>query len=150
MKKQSENPYKFFKYTDLEKELNNLISQESSIKVMEKFVEYGIPPVGALAKEAEDIYISKCEINPSLNNKQHEFNKFFGYLVGQELEKRGYRKTGSRGKVKGRFFKTGTKFTKIHERKNVIAESENPFSKIAGIVKIGDMSNEEIDNVVYA
>ena len=149
MKKQSSNPYKFFQYTEIEEKVNELIENKYSTKVMEKFVEYGIPPVGAVTKEAEELYTLLCDKNPSLRNRQHDYNKFVGYLVGQKLEKLGYQKTGSRGKIKGKFFKTGTKFMKSPEGKVSKEAVENPFSKLAGIVKIGNMSNEEIDNVIY-
>lgn len=149
MKNQSSNPYKTFKFTEVEQKLTELLNDNSSIKVMEKFVEYGIPPVGAFSKEAEEIYNDACTKTPSLKNRQHDFNKFVGYMVGQEMEKRGYKKTGSRGKVKGKFFKTGTKFIKGSEGKVTKENSESPFSKLAGIVKIGNMSNEEMDNVIY-
>ncbi len=150
MKNQSKNPYKYFEFSEIEQKLYDLLKDKSTIKVMEKLVEYGIPPVGAITKEAEEIYNDACTKTPSLKNRQHDFNKYFGYLVGQEMEKRGYKKTGSRGKIKGKFFRTGTKFIKSSEKKTEVNESVNPFSRLAGIVKIGKMSNEELDNVIYA
>ncbi|CAN5595581.1 hypothetical protein BH10BAC5_BH10BAC5_28120 [soil metagenome] len=147
MDNQSTNPYKKFKNSKTELELTKLLKAPYSLLIMEKFVEYGIPPVGALSKEAEEIYNSIYKTNSYLKTSQHEFNKYFGYLVGQELGKIGYKKSGSRGKLKSKFFKTGTKFIKNSQSKNYISES--PFAKLAGIAKIGTMSNDEIDNTIY-
>jgi hypothetical protein len=150
----SSNPYSYFKYSEIEKELIQLIDNKCSFEIMERFIEYGLPPVAAFSKDVEAIYQKHCLKNPSLKSRLEILKRYFGFLVGKKLESSGYIKEKdehggvNRGKIKGnKFFKMGTKFTKVSG--NSLQKEENPFSKISGIASIGDLTDDELNSIVY-
>jgi hypothetical protein len=153
IKGKSANPYSFFKYTEIEKHLTELINKECSFYVMEKFIEFGLPPAAAFSAEVEKLYTDACAADASFKKQLDNLKKYFGYLVGQALETKGYiTQTDQygrtiRGKVKGnKFFKTATKFVKTDMSLYYKKPKDNPFMKAAGVAEIGDI---DPDTIIY-
>lgn len=156
MKNQSRNPYSFFKDTEIESNLTAIIYKECSFYIMEKFIEFGIPPSAAFSSEVEKVYNDAYAKDPSFKKRLENFKRYFGYLVGKFLETEGYitltdeHGRTMRGKVKGnKFFKTGTKFIKTDMKLYKTGTKENPFMKAAGVAEIGDMPNDSLDTIIY-